>query len=106
LLRQQVLHLPVVGDGEQGGVAEAGLGHHAAQVLGNGGQGVLVDAVEHHDHLDVAPGRVVEEIPHQLVGVAGGGGDEDPQVGGGQQLGGEGAVAVVDGVEVGGVEKR
>ena len=48
----------------------------------------------------------MQEIPHQLVGIARRGSDEDPEIRCGQQLRSEGAVAVVDGVEIGGIEKR
>ena len=63
-------------------------------------------AVEHDRHGGAALGGLLEEAPRHLVGVARGRGDEQPQVGGREQLGGEAAVALLDRVDVGGVQQR
>ena len=62
--------------------------------------------VQHHGHHDVPGRRVQQQLPGDGVGVAVGGGDEDPEVGGGEQLAGELAVVIGDGVDVGGIQQR
>ena len=82
-------------------------GEHPGQVGGDRVDGLRRGAVEHDRHrgrLRSAAWR--EEVPRHLVGVAGGRGDEEPQVGGGEQLGGQRPVALLDRVDVGGVEDR
>ena len=93
-----------LGDDEQRGVLEAAAGQHPGQVGGDGADGVRRGAVEHDRHGGTALGGLAQEVPRHLVGVPGGGGDEEPEVGGGQQLGGQGAVALLDRVDVGCVE--
>jgi hypothetical protein len=51
-----------------------------------------------------ALGSQLQEVPGNLVGVAGGRGDEQPQVSGREQLSGERAVALLDRVDVRRVE--
>ena len=51
-------------------------------------------------------GGLAQQVPGHGVGVAGGGGDEQPQVGGGEQLGGQLPVGPDDRVDVGGVQQR
>ncbi len=63
-------------------------------------------AVQHHGHHDVPGGGVQEQLPGDGVGVAVGRGDEDPQVGRGEQLAGEPAVVIGDGVDVRGIQQR
>ena len=62
-------------------------------------------AVEHDGQRGAALLRGPQEVPGDRVGVAGRGRDEEPQVGGGEQLGGELAVGGDDRVDVGGVEQ-
>ena len=93
-----------LGDREQRGVLEAAAGEHPGQVGGHGLQRLVGGAVEHDRDRGGPVGGLAQEAPRHLVGVPGGGGDEEPQVGGGQQLGGQGAVALLHGVDVGGVE--
>ena len=93
-------------DGKHGGLGQAGVVHHAAQVVRHRLRGLFVEAVEHDYDLDAAAGGVVEEVPHQLIRVARRGGNENPQVRRGEELGRQCPVLVVDGVEIGGVEKR
>ena len=79
---------------------------HLLQVRGDLVARAGGDPVEHDRHRGAALGRRPQEVPRHLVGVAGGRGDEQPQVGRCEQLGGQGAVADLDGVDVGGVEDR
>ena len=61
--------------------------------------------VEHDRDGGAAVGGLLEEVPRHLVGVARGRGHEQPEVGRREQLGGERAVALLDRVDVGGVEQ-
>ena len=79
---------------------------HLLQVRGDLVAGAGRDPVEHDRDRGAALGGRAQEVPGHLVGVAGGRGDEEPEVGGGQQLGGERAVADLDRVDVRGVEDR
>ena len=104
-VRQQAfgVHLGF-GDGEQRRGAQAPLAHHLAQVRGHLGHRGRRHAVEHHRHHRVAGGRRAQIVPGHGVGVTGGGGDEEPQVGGGQQLGRQRPVLGDHRVDVGGVQ--
>ncbi len=62
--------------------------------------------VEHDRHRDVPGSGLTQVVPGHGVGVAGRGGDEDPQVGAGQQGGGQRPVVVGHGVDVRGVQQR
>ena len=62
--------------------------------------------VEHQRDRRAARPRGAQELPRHRVGVAGRGGDEQPQVGGGEQLLGEGPVGLHHRVDVGRVEQR
>ena len=100
---------PLVGDlalvdDEERGVLEPARGEHPGQVAGDGLDGIGRGAVEHHGHCGGAVGRELQELPGHLVGVARGRGDEDPQVGRGEQLGREDPVGLLDGVDVGSVQ--
>ena len=64
------------------------------------------DAVEHERQRGAPVARRLEQAPGDGVGVARGGGDEEPGVRGGEQLPGERAVGLHDGVDVGRVEQR
>src|SRR5699024_1082932 len=81
---------------------------HAAEVLGEllAHPVPVRDAVHHHLHGDVALGGGAQHLPGHGVRVAVGGGDEEPQVRGPQQLAGQLPVARGDRVDVGGVQKR
>ena len=68
--------------------------------------GVGRHAVEHEAERGAAVARGVQELPGHGVGVAGGGGHEQPRVGGGQELTGQVAVGLDHRVDVGGVEQR
>ena len=74
------------------------------QVRGDVVLGARRHPVEHDGQRGAALLRGLQEVPRHRVGVAGGGGDEQPEVGGGEQLGGEPAVGADHGVDVGGVE--
>lgn len=63
------------------------------------------DSVEDGGEGDVVLLGGAQQVPGQRVGVAGGGGDQDPDVGRADQLGGEFTVAGDQGVDVGGVEE-
>ena len=93
-------------DGEQRGVLEAAAGEHPREVGGDGLDGVGRRPVQHDGDGGRALGRLAQEVPRHLVGVARRRGDEEPEVGGREQLGGEDAVALLDGVDVGRVEDR
>ena len=94
------------GDGVNQYGVDSGLVEHASQVVFDGLFVAFGHAVEHHGDSDGACGCFVEQFPGYGVGVAVGGGDEEPQVGGGEQLLGEGAVFLRDGVDIGCVNER
>ena len=94
------------GHGEQRRVLEPTLGEHPGQVPAHLGDGAGRGPVEHDRHGGAALGGLLEEAPRHLVGVARGRGDEQPEVGGREQLRGQAAVALHDGVDVGRVEQR
>ncbi len=85
---------------------DPGLAEHAAQVGLDGFFVPFGNAVEHHGDCDGARGRRVEQFPGHGVGVAVGGGDEEPQIGGGKQFLGQGAVFFGDRVDIGRVDER
>ena len=93
-------------DREDGGVRESAVGEHRAQVGQHFVGGTGGHAVEHDADRDLPRGGALEQAPRHGVGVAVGGRDEEPQVGGGEQLCREGAVLVGDRVDVGGVDDR
>lgn len=68
--------------------------------------GALRDAGQHDPDGGAVLLGALEHLPDLRVGVAGGGGDAQPQVGGGHQLGRELVVVLEDRVEVGAVEQR
>ena len=79
-------------------------GEHPGQVGGHGVDRVGRGAVEDDRDGGRPVGGLAQELPRHLVGVAGGRGDEDPEVGGREQLGGQRAVGLLDRVDVGRVE--
>ena len=95
-----------LGDREQRGVRQTARGHHAGQVAPDLDDAVAGGAVEHHRDRGAAFGRLAQVVPGDLVGVAGGGRDEEPEVRGREELGRELPVALVDRVDVRGVEDR
>lgn len=72
---------------------------------GDLGDELVGDPVEDADEGGVVFLGGAQEVPGDGVGVAGGGGDHHPDVGGGDEFGGEQAVAGDQGVDVGGVEE-
>ena len=94
------------GDGVNQYGVDSGLVEHASQVVFDGLFVAFGHAVEHHGNGDGACGCFVEQLPGHGIGVAVGGGDEEPQVSGGKQLLGEGAVFLRDGVDIGCVNER
>jgi hypothetical protein len=92
--------------GEERRALEAALAEHLLQVRGDLVASAGWDPVEHDRDRRAALGGRPQEVPGHLVGVTRGRGDEEPEVCGRQQLGGEGAVADLDGVDVRGVEDR
>ena len=92
-------------DDEQLRVVEPALAEHLAQVVGDLGDGVGRDAVEHDRERGAALARALEQLPRHRVRVARGGRDEEPGVRGGEQLRAERAVLGDDGVDVRGVEQ-
>lgn len=93
------------GDGEAGDVAESGFGEEGGVVPGDLGDELVGDPVEDADEGGVVFLGGAQEVPGDGVGVAGGGGDHHPDVGGGDEFGGEQAVAGDQGVDVGGVQE-
>ena len=94
-----------LGDDEQRRAAQAVRGEHLLQVRGDVVLGARRHPVEHDGERGAAFLRGLQELPRHRVGVAGRGGDEQPEVGGGEQLGREPAVGGDHGVDVGGVEE-
>ena len=94
------------GDGVNQYGVDSGFVEHASQVVFDGFFVAFGHAVEHHGDGDGACGCFVEQFPWHGVGVAVGGGDEEPQVCGGEQFLGEGAVFLGDGVDIGCVDER
>src|SRR6478609_9681349 len=91
-------------DDEERGVLEAAAGQHPGEVRGDGVHRLGRGAVEDDGDRGRAVRGLAEEVPGHLVGVARGRGDEEPQVGGGEQLGRQHAVLLLDRVDVGCVE--
>ena len=87
------------------GVPEALTRQHGPQVLADFGFRRRRDPVEHDRNHDVPGRRVQQQLPGDGVGVAVGGGDKDPQVGGRQQLAGQLAVVIRDGIDVRGIKQ-
>ena len=75
--------------GEQRGPAQPVVGQHPAEVRADLGHRLRRHPVEHHRQRGAALLGGVQQVPRHRVGVPGRGGDEDPQVGGGEQLGGQ-----------------
>ena len=94
------------GDGVNQYGVDSGLVEHASQVVFDGFFVAFGHTVEHHGDGDGACGCFVEQFPGHGVGVAVGSGDEEPQVSGGEQFLGEGAVFLGDGVDIGCVDER
>ena len=69
------------------------------------GDGLGRDAVEHERQRGAAVARRLQQLPRHGVGVAGGGRDEQPRVGRGEQLPRERAVGLHHRVDVGRVEQ-
>ena len=105
--RQQpvVVHL-ALGDREQRRVPQAPGGEHPGQVSADLLDRVGRRPVEHDGHRGAALGGRLQEAPGDLVGVPCGRGDEEPEVGSGEQLRGQRPVALLDRVDVGGVQDR
>ena len=107
LRRQQSLLVErALGHGEQRRVLQSPRGEHAREVAAHLGDRIRWGAVEDDRDRGAAVGGLLQEAPGHLVGVAGGGGDEQPQVRGGEQLRRQAAVALLDRVDVGGVQQR
>ena len=87
-------------------VAEAFLLQQRAEIGADFGFRLRRHAVQDHGHHDVPRGRVQEQLPGNRVCIAVGRGDEDPEVRGGQQLSGQPAVVIGDGIDVGCVQQR
>ena len=104
--RQQAVARHGLLDHEQLRLAQAALGEHRPQVRGDLVHRVGRHAVEDERDGRAAVARRVQEVPRHGVGVARGGGHEQPRVGGGEQLPGERAVGLDDRVDVGRVEQR
>jgi len=105
-LGQQTARIePRLGQHEQPGRAESVLGHHLGQVRGD-----LVGRrsgypVQHEGDRGAALAGGPQHLPGHGIGVAGGGGDEQPEVSGRQQLFGQYPVGLHHGVDVRRVEQ-
>ena len=107
LRRQQPLLVErALGHGEQRRVLQSARSEHAGEVAAHLGDRVGRSAVQDDRDRSAAVGGLLQETPGHLVGVAGRRGDEQPQVRGGEQLRGQAAVALLDGVDVGSVQQR
>jgi hypothetical protein len=95
-----------VGHDEQRDVLHAPFLHPRVEVGADGRQVLLRDAVEHHRDARPALLRAVQGLPGQGVAVPRRGGDEQPEVGGLEQLVGGRAVLRQERVEVGRVHQR
>ena len=95
-----------LGHGEDRRRRQPLLAQHRGEVRADLGDGIRRDAVEHDRDGGAAVGGGAQQVPGHGIRVARRGGDEEPQVGGGEQLGGDGAVGGDDRVDVGGVEQR
>ena len=104
-LGQQPVVQRRLGDDEQRRAAQAVRDEHLLQVRGDVVLGAGRHPVEQHGQGGAALLRGLQDVPGHRVGVAGRGGDEEPQVGGGEQLRREPAVGGDDGVDVRGVEE-
>ncbi len=93
------------GDGEAGDGAESGGGEHRRVLPRDVGRDLVRHPVQDGDERDVVLLGRTQQVPGHGVRVPGGGGDEHPDVGGADQLGGQLAVAGDEGVDVGGVEE-
>lgn len=93
------------GDGEARYVAESGLGEQGPVLAGDLGDHLVGHSVEDGDEGRVVLLGAAQQAPGHGVGVAGGGGDHDPDVGGADEPGGEHAVVGDEGVDVGRVEE-
>ena len=102
--QQPVLELDLRDDDDRGG-GQARVGEHLPQVVAHRGLGTGVHPVEHEREVRPAARGVGQQLPRHGVGVPRGGGDEQPDVRGPQQLGGQDAVALLDGVHVGCVQQ-
>ena len=91
-------------DGEQRRVGQPAFAHHLPQMRRHVRHRPRRHPVQHHRHRGAALGRGPQELPGHGVGVTGRRGDEQPEVGGGQQLGGQLPVLRDHRVDVGGVQ--
>ncbi len=94
-----------LGQHEQGNAAEIVSLEHAGEVRGDLVGRARRHPVEHHRERGPAVAGGLQQVPGNGVGVPGGGRDEEPEVGGGQQLQRELPVALDDGIDVGCVEE-
>ncbi len=95
-----------VGHDEQRDVLHAALPQAGVEVGADRRQVLLGHPVEHHRDARAALLGTVERLPGQGVAVAGGRGDEQPEVGRLQELVRRRAVLLEEGVEVRGVHQR
>ncbi len=93
------------GHGEAGYVAESGLGQERSVLPRHLGDDLVGDPVQDGHEGGVVLLGGAQQMPGDGVGVPGGRRDHDPDVGGADQFGGEGAVVAEEGVDVGGVEE-
>lgn len=73
--------------------------------MGDLGEHLVGHPVEDGDEGDLVLLGGAQQVPGHGVRVPGGGGDHDPDVGGADEFGGQGAVVDHEGVDVGGVEE-
>ena len=85
---------------------QALLAQHRREVRPDLGHGLGRHAVEHDRHRGAPFGGLAQQLPGDGVGIARGRRDEQPQVGGREQLGRQRPVGRDHGVDVGGVEQR
>jgi hypothetical protein len=102
---QQTLVQGRLGNDEQRRTGQAVCGEHLLKMRRDVVLGARRYPVEQHRQRGAALLGGLQDVPRHGVGVAGGGGDEQPQVGCGEQLRREPPVRGHDGVDVRGVEE-
>ncbi len=95
---------PLVDD-EQRGIAELVPPQHLRQMRGDGVTDARWNPIEHESDGRTACLRGTQKVPGNRVGIAGRRRNKEPQVGGGEQLLGKGAISLDHGVDIGRVEQ-
>jgi len=87
-------------DDENPGLPDSPLGEHGFQVGTHLFLWPCRDPDQHQGHGRAALPGLTQELPGHGVGISSGGGDEEPEIGCGQELGGQRPVCLGHGVDV------